>query len=277
MWVRFARPSVSHRCLVISPSFSKRSFSVTRVTMVEGHSVHRVAHQHRQRLVGKSFQTSSPNGRWEFIPLVIIMRISMQREGSVLLPVESDATSAITTVTGIPAAWQHFVVSVRHLSSALDTGVSRVLNRGPHTHGRDPCRFTEGAKMIDGKPYKGIEAVGKNLFAFFGEEGEDPVIMHVHFGMSGVWAIFDEAKEAEPDVKETTRLRMYHKASGLITHLSAMTVRRPRSELSGINRRVSTLHNACNHQTILCICINRHRSQIPTWPQASGRRLDWLL
>jgi formamidopyrimidine-DNA glycosylase len=62
------------------------------------------------------------------------------------------------------------------------------------------------------------------MFAFFGVEGEEPVVMHVHFGMSGVWATFDESKETEPETKETTRLRMYHQPSGLVTHLSAMTV-----------------------------------------------------
>ncbi|KAK3239579.1 hypothetical protein CYMTET_50504 [Cymbomonas tetramitiformis] len=115
--------------------------------MVEGHSVHRVAHQHRKRLVGKSFQATSPNGR-----------------------------------------------------------------------------FTEGAKAIDGKPYIGIEAVGKNLFAFFGTKSGQPVVMHVHFGMSGVWAIFDEAKEEIPQTKDTTRLRLYNEEFGIVTHLSAMTV-----------------------------------------------------
>ena len=69
--------------------------------MVEGHSVHRVATMHRQRLIGKTFVATSPNGR-----------------------------------------------------------------------------FTEGAKAIDGKVFYRIEAVGKNLFAFFrtSEEDENPVV-----------------------------------------------------------------------------------------------------
>ena len=33
-------------------------------TMVEGHSVHRVATRHRQHLVGKCFRATSPNGRF---------------------------------------------------------------------------------------------------------------------------------------------------------------------------------------------------------------------
>ena len=32
--------------------------------MVEGHSVHRVAARHRERLVGKKFACTSPNGRF---------------------------------------------------------------------------------------------------------------------------------------------------------------------------------------------------------------------
>ena len=34
------------------------------LTMVEGHSVHRVASLHRKRLIGKKFQACSPNGRF---------------------------------------------------------------------------------------------------------------------------------------------------------------------------------------------------------------------
>lgn len=32
--------------------------------MVEGHQCHRVAHFHRQKLIGKRFEASSPNGRF---------------------------------------------------------------------------------------------------------------------------------------------------------------------------------------------------------------------
>ena len=84
-------------------------------------------------------------------------------------------------------------------------------------------RFTDGAAAIDGKPFRAIEAVGKNLFAFFGAGDADDVVVHVHFGMAGVWAIF-EAGEAEPATTPTTRLRMVDEATGLASHLSAMTV-----------------------------------------------------
>ena len=49
-------------------------------------------------------------------------------------------------------------------------------------------RFTDGAKAINGKTFSRIEAVGKNLFAFFVDEEKkdsaEEVVVHVHFGMS---------------------------------------------------------------------------------------------
>ncbi|KAH8047605.1 hypothetical protein JL721_12158 [Aureococcus anophagefferens] len=67
------------------------------------------------------------------------------------------------------------------------------------------ARFAEGAALIDGKEFAGIEAVGKNLFAWFGS-GADEVCVHVHFGMAGNWAVFDAADE--PETTATTRLRL---------------------------------------------------------------------
>ena len=76
-----------------------------------------------------------------------------------------------------------------------------------------------------------MEAVGKNLFAFFSDApstpSDDDVVVHVHFGMSGAWAVFDS--ESEPEVRATTRLRLEEIAppggGRLSAHLSAMTVR----------------------------------------------------
>ena len=48
-------------------------------------------------------------------------------------------------------------------------------------------RFTEGAAAINNKPFRAIEAVGKNLFAFFAAPNEPDIVVHVHFGMSGRW------------------------------------------------------------------------------------------
>jgi len=124
--------------------------------MVEGHSVHRVATMHRQRLVGKSFHATSPNGR-----------------------------------------------------------------------------FTEGAKAIHGKIFYRIEAVGKNLFAFFkhpDESEDETVVMHVHFGMAGNWAVYypgkdnDDNDDEVPEPTATNRLRLTLPEEGITADLSAMTV-----------------------------------------------------
>ena len=115
-------------------------------------------------------------------------------------------------------------------------------------------RFVEGAAAINGRTLMRMEAVGKNLFAFFdaeedgGNDGkklsdersssvsgsvddDNVIVVHVHFGMSGVWAIHDTAVETEPETKPTTRLRLEEECCGknnndqrFITHLSAMTV-----------------------------------------------------
>jgi hypothetical protein len=101
-------------------AYQTRAYRVTTLKMVEGHSVHRVAARHTQRLVGKSFTAWSPNKR-----------------------------------------------------------------------------FSEGANAIDGKKFLRIEAVGKNLFAFFGDDS-DPVVVHVHFGMAGNWAVYFDETPPEP-------------------------------------------------------------------------------
>jgi len=98
-------------------------------------------------------------------------------------------------------------------------------------------RFADGAAAIDGRVLSRMEAVGKNLFAFFrdDDEGEEEaVVVHVHFGMSGVWAVYDKSSADEvPEVKPTTRLRLEEitsnesgsrNAAEYVTHLSAMTV-----------------------------------------------------
>lgn len=111
-------------------------------------------------------------------------------------------------------------------------------------------RFSDGAAAINGRTLMRMEAVGKNLFAFFADAGsggkekkktknnissvendddDDVIVVHVHFGMSGVWAIYDTAMETEAETKLTTRLRLEEKCgtnnnNRFITHLSAMTV-----------------------------------------------------
>jgi len=48
--------------------------------------------------------------------------------------------------------------------------------------------------------------------------------VHVHFGMAGVWAVFNSNVESVPPTTSTTRLCLEHAETGLVTHLSAMTV-----------------------------------------------------
>lgn len=98
-------------------------------------------------------------------------------------------------------------------------------------------RFSEGSRAIDGMVMSNIEAVGKNLFAFFSppkrasalppaDHWDDSVVVHVHFGMSGAWSVHDIGEE--PETKSTTRLRLVEQQEPdlehkLVTHLSAMT------------------------------------------------------
>ena len=47
-------------------------------------------------------------------------------------------------------------------------------------------RFADGAAAVDGLPLARVEAVGKNLFHFFGApSGPAARVVHTHFGMSG--------------------------------------------------------------------------------------------
>jgi formamidopyrimidine-DNA glycosylase len=83
-------------------------------------------------------------------------------------------------------------------------------------------RFTDGAKAIHGKTFSRIEAVGKNLFAFFGGTSEaSTVVVHVHFGMAGAWAVYQDTPAPEPT--KTNRLRL--ECPGIVADLSAMTVK----------------------------------------------------
>jgi len=201
-------PTATARYSNTDHPYQKPQHYVLRISMVEGHSVHRVATMHRKRLVGKCFKAWSPNGR-----------------------------------------------------------------------------FTEGAEAINGKLFTKIEAVGKNLFAFFGGSGDncngsvsgsgsggcgrnttgrssiitatddndehnnndsdsDVVVVHVHFGMAGAWAVYDTPNSNSnsntddndeiivPEPTKTNRLRLesvtQHRVGGggggLIADLSAMTV-----------------------------------------------------
>jgi len=116
-------------------------------------------------------------------------------------------------------------------------------------------RFTEGADLINGKMFSRIEAVGKNLFCFFDttstnttttgninnndnnnnnnnnsecvgevkdekQNNNSTVVVHVHFGMAGNWAVYQN--EDAPEPSKTNRLRLEY--PGIVADLSAMTV-----------------------------------------------------
>lgn len=98
-------------------------------------------------------------------------------------------------------------------------------------------RFADGAAAINaaGGRLADVTAIGKNLFYVFGGGGEekktgkaapasvsDPVVVRVHFGMSGRHAAFHPDDEPAPG--GTTRLRLEGLDTPVITHLSAMTV-----------------------------------------------------
>ena len=61
-------------------------------------------------------------------------------------------------------------------------------------------RFADGARLIDGRTFARVEAVGKNLFVFFAAAGAPDVVVHVHFGMSGRWSIAEASRAREPRV-----------------------------------------------------------------------------
>lgn len=83
-------------------------------------------------------------------------------------------------------------------------------------------RFTDGASAISNEMFYDIQAIGKNLFAFFGT-AEAPTVVHIHFGMAGAWAIF-QASEDVPEPSKTNRLRLVNAKAKLTADLSAMTV-----------------------------------------------------
>ena len=66
-----------------------------------------------------------------------------------------------------------------------------------------------------------IEVHGKQLFYFFGDATE-PVVMQIHFGMSGAFRTMPVGNPRE--TRETTRLVLENAEEGLLAHLSAMTV-----------------------------------------------------
>ncbi|KAL3775061.1 hypothetical protein ACHAW5_001195 [Stephanodiscus triporus] len=177
--------------------------------MVEGHSVHRLATAFRLKLVGRKFAASSPNGRFAE-GAAAIRRAGARAHGGggeeSLRVLRRRAAMAPLTRRAAAMAMATVVLGV----------VGAVASRATTARGG------EGDIVVD---------------------DADVVVVHVHFGMSGAWAIYDMAVESEPETKPTTRLRLEEikdvvegdgrpsggqKGGGdnvlLVTHLSAMTV-----------------------------------------------------
>ena len=134
--------------------------------MVEGHSVHRIAASHTRRLAGKVFKASSPNGRF------------------------ADGASQIH----------------QRKFSRIEVGPTRCHSLPP-THPRARViRHSTHARTHLSSPGLHAQAIGKNLFAFFAAAGTPDVVVHVHFGMAGVWSVESTARASPPT--DTTRLRL---------------------------------------------------------------------
>ena len=82
-------------------------------------------------------------------------------------------------------------------------------------------RFAEGARAINNRPLQRVEAVGKNLFYFWGRKDEPATVMHVHFGMSGQ---FKTSSLPGPEPTPNTRLQIVSQENDLMGHVSAMTL-----------------------------------------------------
>ncbi|CAL8466327.1 g5863 [Coccomyxa elongata] len=88
-------------------------------------------------------------------------------------------------------------------------------------------KFIDGAKAINQQLLNGIECHGKNLFYFFGE-GDDTVVLHVHFGMSGAFRTLPRG-DAPPETTPNTRLLLT--GERIVALLSAMIVQHGSMEL----------------------------------------------
>jgi len=82
-------------------------------------------------------------------------------------------------------------------------------------------KFSAGAKAVNGRKLARVEAIGKNLFYFFGDEAEESheqAVVHVHFGMSGQFRL-----HRPPGPEPTANTRLALKNRDVVAYLSAMT------------------------------------------------------
>ncbi|KAJ8905484.1 hypothetical protein NDN08_001991 [Rhodosorus marinus] len=81
-------------------------------------------------------------------------------------------------------------------------------------------KFADGASAISGKTLARIEAHGKNLFYFFGNDEKprsDLVVVHIHFGMSGRFTLFNA-----PGPEPGANVRLKLTSSNTEAYLSSM-------------------------------------------------------
>ena len=160
-----------------------RLYHKTPIKMVEGHQCHRVAHFHRQKLVGKTFSAVSPNGRFiegaERIHMKTLQRIECHGKNL------------------------FYMFDSRTMRKGLEgTRDNQTINDN-----------TSGMAMKDiAKHENNGEKSGS---------GDDVVVMHVHFGMSGRFGIYSLPY---PEPKPTVRLILTNEDEGIAAYLSAMTV-----------------------------------------------------
>jgi formamidopyrimidine-DNA glycosylase len=88
-------------------------------------------------------------------------------------------------------------------------------------------RFADGAKDINRRVLTSVEAVGKNLFLFFDKE----IAVHIHFGMAGLFPVYNRTEEQIPEPSKTNRLRLETEDGLLVADLSAMTCKHGPLEL----------------------------------------------
>lgn len=163
-----------------------RTFHSTKITMVEGHQCHRIAHAHRQKLLGKKFTATSPNQRFVDGAAAInnktLQRIEVHGKNLFYFfsdtPVDLDVTNA---------------AAVTQQNSLNDTTIT---------------------------------ATATTATANNNNNNNDIVVLLFHFGMSGTFLTASiTPTKPPPTPKPTCRLQLLNRQHNIVAQLSAMTVR----------------------------------------------------
>jgi hypothetical protein len=199
-----------------------------QVVMVEGHQCHRVGAAHRRLLLGKAFAASSPNGRFADGAAAISGKVlrDIQVHGKNLFYFfsgrDADGGSG-STAGGDRAPLSLAPEDVDPLAEPEDADTEFGGNGGTAASPQAAAR-----RQASGSPLSAPGTPGQGLLGSLGAAAsaaaaaaEDAVVVHIHFGMSGA---FRTALLPGPEATPTTRLRLEHSGSGLVAHLSAMTV-----------------------------------------------------